>query len=94
MWAQGANQVPMPRVSHSYVRNDLLGEKSGFIINGNIEFPCRCAELYRQTQQRSAEMKAQADAMAKVAAAMPEGGNLTLNLGNVMKENKPALTYK
>jgi len=39
-------------------------------------------------------MKAQADAMAKVAAAMPEGRNLPLNLGNVMKENTPALTYK
>lgn len=39
-------------------------------------------------------MKARADALAKIAAAMPEGSNLTLNLGDVMEENTPAITYK
>lgn len=39
-------------------------------------------------------MKAQADAMAKLAAAMPEGANLTLNFGNGMNGNIPALTHK
>lgn len=39
-------------------------------------------------------MKARADAFAKIAASMPEGSNVTLNLGDVMEENTPALTYK